>query len=89
MDEHKQTYADIVLSPDKVVELTKEKLEEIEAQRLRADPSLTKWIKWSKWMNEMNELNELDIEWLNEMNERDEWLNEMNERDEWKNEMNE
>ena len=42
MDEHKQSYSDIILSPDKVVELTKEKLQQIEADRLKNCPDLPK-----------------------------------------------
>ena len=42
MDEHKQTYSDIILSPEKVVELTKEKLEQIEEERLKANVGHTR-----------------------------------------------
>ena len=43
MDEHKQSYADIILSPEKVVELTKEKLQQIEEERLKTCPDLPKY----------------------------------------------
>ena len=54
MDEHKQTYSDIILSPEKVVELTKEKLEQIEEERLKANVGHTRPVLIRRGKNRVN-----------------------------------